>query len=126
MEKQKNKEYEAGKKLVAEYIEKMNGIYKDTFQRLMNDMDEDSEFESIEAVKFIRTWDIIMNDITEYEKNLFCTYSACDSNAYKCLDIFNGKGNNIKNIFSIRAMIYTIKKKINKIYNEKYNVKHDT
>lgn len=124
MEK-KIKEYEVGKEILADYLKEMNEIYQDFFNELVNGMDMDEEFEEQKAIKFIRTWDIINKDLKPEERNLFCTFQACGNKSQKCLEVFNGKGGNVKNIGTLRTMIYNIKKKINKIYKEKYNVECD-
>ena len=121
MEK-KNKEYEVAKGILADYLKEMNEIYQEFYNELMNGMDMDEEFEEQKTIKFIRTWDIINKDLKPEERNLFCTYQACGNKSQKCLEVFNGKGGNVKNIGTLRTMIYNIKKKINKIYKEKYNV----
>lgn len=124
MEK-KIKEYEVGKEILADYLKEMNEIYQDFFNELINGMDMDEEFEEQKAIKFVRTWDIINKDLKPEERNLFCTFQACGNKSKKCLEVFNGKGGNVKNIGTLRTMIYNIKKKINKIYKEKYNVECD-
>lgn len=124
MEK-KIKEYEVGKEILADYLKEMNEIYQDFFNELVNGMDMDEEFEEQKAIKFVRTWDIINKDLKPEERNLFCTFQACGNKSQKCLEVFNGKGGNVKNIGTLRTMIYNIKKKINKIYKEKYNVECD-
>lgn len=124
MEK-KIKEYEVGKEILADYLKEMNEIYQDFFNELINGMDMDEEFEEQKAIKFVRTWDIINKDLKPEERNLFCTFQACGNKSQKCLEVFNGKGGNVKNIGTLRTMIYNIKKKINKIYKEKYNVECD-
>lgn len=124
MEK-KIKEYEVGKEILADYLKEMNEIYQDFFNELINGMDIDEEFEEQKAIKFVRTWDIINKDLKPEERNLFCTFQACGNKSQKCLEVFNGKGGNVKNIGTLRTMIYNIKKKINKIYKEKYNVECD-
>lgn len=124
MEK-KIKEYEVGKEILADYLKEMNEIYQDLFNELINGMDMDEEFEEQKAIKFVRTWDIINKDLKPEERNLFCTFQACGNKSQKCLEVFNGKGGNVKNIGTLRTMIYNIKKKINKIYKEKYNEIYD-
>lgn len=124
MEK-KIKEYEVGKEILADYLKEMNEIYQEFYNELMNGMDMDEEFEEQKAIKFVRTWDIINKDLKPEERNLFCTYQACGNKSQKCLEVFNGKGGNVKNIGTLRTMIYNIKKKINKIYKEKYNEIYD-
>lgn len=124
MEK-KIKEYEVGKEILADYLKEMNEIYQDFFNELINGMDMDEEFEEQKAIKFVRTWDIINKDLKPEERNLFCTFQACGNKSQKCLEVFNGKGGNVKNIGTLRTMIYNIKKKINKIYKEKYNEIYD-
>jgi hypothetical protein len=124
MEK-KIKEYEVGKEILADYLKEMNEVYQEFYNELMNGMDMDEEFEEQKAIKFIRTWNIINKDLKPEERNLFCTYQACGNKSQKCLEVFNGKGGNVKNIGTLRTMIYNIKKKINKIYKEKYNEIYD-
>jgi hypothetical protein len=124
MEK-KIKEYEVGKEILADYLKEMNEVYQEFYNELMNGMDMDEEFEEQKAIKFIRTWNIINKDLKPEERNLFCTFQACGNKSQKCLEVFNGKGGNVKNIGTLRTMIYNIKKKINKIYKEKYNEIYD-
>lgn len=119
----KNKEYEAGKRLIAKYIEDCNNLYADNKQRFKDDMDLseiDYDDSLMTAINFNRIWEIINNDITAAERNLYITYLACEQNAHKTLDVFNGQGNGLKNIFVIRAMCFKIKEKIKNVYINKY------
>lgn len=123
MTKKQNKQYEEGKKMIAEYIEKMENLYEANKERFSEDMDFselDYDDDIFAAITFNRTWNIINNDITAAEKNLYIVYLACEQDAYKTLEVFNGQGNGLKNIFVIRAMCFKIKEKIKKIYIEKY------
>ena len=72
------------------------------------------------AVKFIRTWDIINNDLRESQKNLLLSYYACGESYDKMLEAFESdtcsKG-------TLRVMMCLARKKVKEIYNEKYGNK---
>lgn len=119
----KNKEYEEGKRLVAKYIEDCDKLYAANKERFKDDMDLselDYDDDLMTAINFNRIWEIINNNITAAERNLYITYLACEQNAHKTLDVFNGQGKGLKNIFVIRTMCFKIKEKIKNVYIKKY------
>lgn len=109
--------YESGKRIVAEYIERMNASKEYLLDRLKYDYGSE-DFNRDAAVRFIRTWDIIMNDLTPVQRNLFVAFSAFDRKADDCIKLFNAS-----NVYSLRQMVYVIQKKIVKVYKEKYDDK---
>ena len=122
-----NIEYEKGKQILKEYIEKENNLYswlKDMFNRYENcPYDYSPEFAGFDynsAIKFIRTWEIINNDLPIDKKNLILIYNACGGDNAKTLEIFNGTGKVYKNKATLCVLICNTKKIIKQIYNEKY------
>jgi len=121
-----NLEYEIGKGMVAAYIAKMDAICKEKredIQEYDNEIIDSDRFEYFnreEAVKFVRMWEIITNDISIKDRNIICAAAACDNNLTECLNFFNGKGKSIKNTATLKVMLYNARVAVRNIYEEKY------
>lgn len=123
-----NMSYEIGKGLVAEYIAQMETIYKE-YKRLINiyencsdadDVPELSDFNYCAALKFIRTWDIMNNNIPAHNRNLLFAIEASGQNYNKCLEYFNGNGKGYKNNATLHVLICKARKQVRKIYDKIY------
>ena len=126
--KKKINEYEVGKGLVAEYVASMDNLCDD-YKRLIElydsciypeDNPELADFNYDIAVKFIRTWDVIKNDIQPHNKNLIFAIEASGQNYAKCLEYFNGVGNGYKNKATLHVLVCNARKEVEKKYMEKY------
>lgn len=124
-----NNEYEIGKGEVANYIAAMDKRceeYREEIRIYENSYSEETNlgesFNYYEALKFVRTWDIIKNDLDAVSRNLVIAMQASDMNYIKCLEWFNGAGQSIKNTATLRVMVCNARKKIRIIYEQKYGV----
>lgn len=106
--------------VVLDYILSMNASRNDYEYRLINDIYSIDNFDRYNALAFIRVWDIINNDLKPIKSILFLIFMAYDCDAYKALDIFNRYGGHYSNIYALRTETQRIKKKIIKIYNDRY------
>lgn len=120
----KKTKYEVAKAEVQEYIETMNNIYLDKKEeiRLFKDdnhevFEMDAYFDYNKSVQFIRLWDIINNEITPAERNLLIAVE-CSKNYSECIKSFEGTAP--KNVATLKVLVYNARKKIRKIYTEKY------
>lgn len=118
-----NTKYTIAKEMVTEYIDKMDSLYEDKLKQIedykTNVIDEfDEYFDYYKALKFVRTWDIIKNNLNPAEKNLVIA-SECAKDYEECLSFFNG-GKAPKNIATLRVLICNARKKIREIYNQKW------
>ena len=124
-----NTEYEIGKGMVADYIATMDSryllnlkeieIYENSLWDYVPELGD--KFDYYSALRFVRTWNIIKNDLSTSDRNLILCFLASDSNYEECLAWFNGRGKNIKNTATLRVMICNVRKKIRTIYKEKYH-----
>lgn len=126
---QKNIEYSKGKKLLENFYSNMDKLIADLqtnidiYENAIDNPDDVPElalFSYSKAVKLKRTYSIIKNDLQPTERNLFCTYLACDYDYKKTLEIFNGENKGYKNIATLRVIIANIRKIIKEKYKEKY------
>ena len=120
-----NKQYEIAKCVIVNYIAGMKELYEinqDVIDKYNNSIYDD-EVEDLEvAIKFCRTWDIIMNDLSVSDRNLFILYQASDRNMKKALEYFNSIGKSYKNTATLTVIMCGIKKKIKEIYFNKYGI----
>lgn len=105
-------EYETGKGVVAKYIASMDKKCEEVEQLLRDNMDNDEFFDCDTAEQFIRTWYVIKNLLSANERNLFCTYLACERDYKKTLEVFNGSNKNYKNVATLKQMMSLVRKKI--------------
>lgn len=105
-------EYEAGKGVVAKYIKSMDKKCEEVEQSLRENMDNDEFFDCDTAEQFIRTWYVIKYQLSAHERNLFCTYLACERDYKKTLEVFNGSNKNYKNVATLKQMMSLVRKKI--------------
>ena len=126
---QKNIEYSKGKKLLEKFYSNMDKLIADLQSNIdiydnaidnPDDVPELAWFSYRKAVKLKRTYSIIKNDLQPTERNLFCTYLACNYDYEKTLEIFNGENKGYKNIATLRVIIANIRKIIKEKYKEKY------
>lgn len=118
--------YKKLKTEMTEYLKQMKVIYEEyshaieLFENSVTYHPELEWFNYSEAVKFIRTWDIINNNLRESQKNLLLAYYACGESYDKMLEAFESdtctKG-------SLKVMMCLARKKVKEIYNEKYGNK---
>lgn len=105
-------EYETGKGVVAKYIKSMDKKCEEVEQSLRENMDNDEFFDCDTAEQFIRTWYVIKHQLSAHERNLFCTYLACERDYKKTLEVFNGSNKNYKNVATLKQMMSLVRKKI--------------
>ena len=119
---EKNIKYEQGKRLLEKCI-KQTDIHAEWLKDMCKNYDENlpeyTGFDYQQAIKYMRTWDIIKELPTD-KKNLFIIYVACDFNYKNTLAIFNDIGKGYKNAATLRVMISNIRKQIKEIYKDKY------
>lgn len=123
-----NIDYEIGKGKVADYVAMMDRIYKNRLEELK--LYENSlwdyvpelgeNFDYYNTLRFVRTWNIVKNELNVSDRNLIFCFLACDSNYDECLSWFNGNGRDLKNVASLRVLICNVRKKVRTIYAEKY------
>lgn len=120
---EKNIKYEQGKRLLEKTI-KQTDIHTEWLKDMCKNYDENlpeyTGFEYQQAIKYMRTWDIIKELPTD-KKNLFIIYAVCDFNYKNTLAIFNDIGKCYKNTATLRVMISNIRKQIKEIYKERYD-----
>ena len=71
-----------------------------------------------EAIEFVRTWDIIENELTTSDRNLYLAFMASGRHYQPLLEYL---GKDVKKDGALRVMIFNIKNKIKKKYNERYD-----
>ena len=126
-----NVDYEIGKGIVADYIAKMDKICKRRIEELKiyeNSMwdyvpELGENFDYYSTLRFVRTWNIVKNELSISDRNLILCFLACDSNYEDCLAWFNGHGRDLKNVASLRVLICLVRRKVRTIYAEKYGDK---
>ena len=100
----KNINYEVVKEKVNNYIKEMDAQYEackqelDNYYNAFNDGENYEWFNEVNTLKFIRTWEIIRNEITIPQRNLLIAYEIAGNRLEPCLQYFNGEGEGIKNI----------------------------
>lgn len=114
--------YNKMKKMVREYISQMDVAYDeyvyliDIFYNHPFEAESMEEFDIKKALEFIRTWDIIKNELKETDKNLVLAFEVCRN--YK--DMLDGFEGSYKSEGSLRVMVYNARKRIKEIYDRKY------
>ena len=120
----KNIGYEIAKGKVAEYIAYMDCVYEDKMKQIEEYNSEitnefkDEYFDYNKSLKFVRTWDIIKNDINPAERNLVIA-SEVAKDYDECLTYFNGI-KAPKNVASLKVLVCNARRKIREIYNQKW------
>lgn len=126
--RKQNNEYEIGKGMVAEYIKQMEETYDD-LKRLIDLYDgtlypennpELVNFNYDKAIKFVRTWELINNDIQPHNRNLIFAIEASGEDYTKCLEYFNGKGKGYKNKATLHVLVCNARNELRLKYIEKY------
>ena len=118
-----------GKKLLNDYIVEMEKEYELQKQyqlQYMNEELNDEWFDYNKSIRFTRTWDILMNKdefLIDYPvRNMLLLYNACDCRTKETLEALTGFDTAYKNVSTLRVLITNARKKIRKIYNDKYGV----
>lgn len=123
----KNINYDVVKEKVNDYIRKMDAQCEACKQELnnyynaFNDGENYGCFDEENTLKFIRTWDIIKNEIPIPQRNLLIAYQIAGNRLEPCLQYFNGEGEGIKNKSSLAVLISNARKAVRYRYYEKYD-----
>ena len=126
MKKIENFLYDEAKGRISEYIAMMERRYEDINQEYigyMNDMFDDPKYNWFNpsfALKFMRTWKLIMNEADPKDRNLVLAYLAYDGDYEKILECFNGAGCSYKSAASLKILIWAARKNVKELYEAKY------
>lgn len=125
-----NFEFEEGKGVIALYRENMQKIYDDyvseindiksTREYFLDELDEELESYLKRGLRFIHTWDIMMNDLEPSDRNLLLAMGATDNDYDEVLSYFNGRNCNVKNKRTLSVMVCKARRNLRELYKEKY------
>lgn len=122
--------YEIGKDKVTEVIQMMNKRYEEVYQEYIEYQnaifDDDPRFiwfNSDYALKFLRTWKILMNDADPSDRNLVLAYLAYEADYDAILEVFNGSGCDYRSAGSLRILIWAARRNVRNLYEAKYGGK---
>ena len=113
----------SGKELLQEYTNEMDGLYRwlnETLAAYDNAIFNTPDFSGFDreyAVRFIRTYDIIHEVLTDAQRNMFYLFTASGEKYKDTLELLSGQP---KNVATLRVMICKIRKKIKERYYELY------
>lgn len=112
-----------GKKILDEYIKSMDIVYdeaKAIQDDYYNDRLDDEYFDINKSLKFTRTWEILKSMENVAARNLLLLFNACGCRYKETLDALCGVGTVYKNEATLRYMMTDARKKLKKIYDDKY------
>ena len=119
--------YEIGKGRIEEFIALMDRRYNEIYQEYMDYQnaiyDDDPRFNWFNpeyALKFMRTWKLLMNEADPRDRNLVLAFLAYDCDYAAVLEVFNGAGCSYKTEHSLRVLICAARKRVRELYYEKY------
>lgn len=118
-------EYDLAKSEIVKYMAEMDEIYElnnKVIEKYGNDIFSDDIEDLQVAIKFCRTWNIVKNELSVSDRNLFILYQISNRNIKRTLEYFNAIGKNYKNTATLTVIICNIKKKIKELFKEKYGV----
>ena len=95
-----------------EYTDYMNAIYDDDPRFLWFNPDR--------AIKFLRTWRLIMDEADPRDRNFVILYLCYEGDYNRILEVFNGAGCSYKSAASLKILIWAARKKVRELYEEKY------
>ena len=95
-----------------EYTDYMNAIYDDDPRFMWFNPDR--------ALKFLRTWRILMDEADPRDRNFVLVYLYCDTQYDKALEIFNGAGCSYKSTASLKILIWAARNNVRALYEKKY------
>ncbi len=95
-----------------EYTDYMNAIYDDDPRFLWFNPDR--------AIKFLRTWRLIMDEADPGDRNFVILYLCYEGDYNRILEVFNGAGCSYKSAASLKILIWAARKKVRELYEKKY------
>ena len=95
-----------------EYTDYMNAIYDDDPRFLWFNPDR--------AIKFLRTWRLIMDEADPRDRNFVILYLCYEGDYNRILEVFNGAGCSYKSAASLKILIWAARKNVKELYEAKY------